>query len=94
MDDGDPPEDIVRYVIERKIALRDYELEENSFYVCKTSAGDVKKGLAPGTSAPSALSPRMKMAMRVSGPASMPPREENYKVAILHRLQCLLPSAS
>jgi hypothetical protein len=40
--------DIVQYVLMRKADLREYELEENSFYVCKIGAGNPFSGEAPG----------------------------------------------
>ena len=43
---SEPAEGIIQYVLARKVELRDYLLEENSFYVCKMGAG--AKGEALG----------------------------------------------
>lgn len=40
--------DLVNYILTRKKELRDYHLEQNSFYVCKLSAGNPFGGEAPG----------------------------------------------
>lgn len=41
-------EDVVQYVLERKKELREYELAENSFFVCKIGTGNPFSGEAPG----------------------------------------------
>jgi hypothetical protein len=40
--------ELIQYILERKAELRDYYLEENSFYVCKMGAGNPFSGQAPG----------------------------------------------
>jgi hypothetical protein len=42
------PEDIIQYILARKQELRDYYMDENSFYVCKMGAGNPFSGEAPG----------------------------------------------
>lgn len=39
---------LIQYILERKAELRDYYLEENSFYVCKMGNGNPFTGEAPG----------------------------------------------
>lgn len=39
---------LVEYILKRKAELRDYYRDENSFYVCKISAGNPFGGKAPG----------------------------------------------
>lgn len=39
---------LVQYILERKAKLREWEVEENSFYVCKIGAGNPFSGEAPG----------------------------------------------
>jgi len=43
--DGD---NIIRYVLDRKKKLRDYHLEQNSFFVCRIGQGNMFTGEAPG----------------------------------------------
>jgi len=40
---------LIQYILERKAELRDYYLEENSFYVCKMGSGNPFSGEAPGS---------------------------------------------
>jgi len=40
--------DLIEYILSRKAELRDYYLEENSFYVCKMGNGNPFTGDAPG----------------------------------------------
>jgi hypothetical protein len=39
---------LITYILERKAELRDYYLEENSFYICKMGAGNPFSGDPPG----------------------------------------------
>jgi len=41
-------DDIIQYVLHRKAELRKYQLEENSFFVCKIGSGNPFTGDAPG----------------------------------------------
>lgn len=45
---GEATEDIIRLVLGRKKQLRDYHLDENSFFVCKIGTGNMFSGEAPG----------------------------------------------
>jgi len=45
---GITTQDIIQYVLSRKAELRTYQLEENSFFVCKIGAGNPFSGEAPG----------------------------------------------
>lgn len=47
-DTGCSTNDIIRYILDRKSELREYQLEENSFFVCKIGAGNPFLGDAPG----------------------------------------------
>lgn len=40
--------DLLRYILVRKQTLREYHLEENSFFVCKIGSGNAFTGDAPG----------------------------------------------
>ena len=40
--------ELIHYILDRKAELRDYYLEENSFYVCKQGAGNPFSGDPPG----------------------------------------------
>jgi hypothetical protein len=42
------PSDVISYIIKRKIEWRTRSIDENSFFVCKISAGNSFGGLAPG----------------------------------------------
>jgi len=48
LQDGERAEEIVQYILRRKKELRDYHLEENSFFVCKIGQGNMFTGDAPG----------------------------------------------
>jgi ATPase family associated with various cellular activities (AAA) len=41
-------QELIHYILDRKAELRDYYLEENSFYVCKQGAGNPFSGDPPG----------------------------------------------
>lgn len=45
---GSKFEAVVDYVLERKVYLKKYFMEENSFYICKIGTGNQFKGEAPG----------------------------------------------
>lgn len=45
---GPDIDDIIQLVLERKAELRRFLREENSFYICRVSAGNVFQGKAPG----------------------------------------------
>ena len=47
-DNHSTPKDLIAYVLKRKAELRDYYRDENSFYVCRISAGNPFLGSAPG----------------------------------------------
>lgn len=47
-DPSESPETVIRYVLDRKHALRDFFQGENSFYVCRIGQGNVFLGEAPG----------------------------------------------
>ena len=47
-DEGTSVSSLVKYILRRKAELRDYYRDENSFYVCKISAGNPFGGQAPG----------------------------------------------
>ena len=46
--DKTAPDAIIQYILARKAELRDYYMDENSFYVCKMGAGNPFSGEAPG----------------------------------------------
>ena len=46
--DARPTPEIINHILERKKKLRDFHLEENSFFVCKIGAGNQFTGEAPG----------------------------------------------
>lgn len=46
--DSSSPDEMIQYVLARKAELRDYYMDENSFYVCKMGAGNPFSGEAPG----------------------------------------------
>ena len=41
-------DELIQYVLKRKAELRDFYMDENSFYVCKMGAGNAFSGEAPG----------------------------------------------
>lgn len=45
---GDPTQEIVHFILHRKAQQRKYNLEENSFFVCKIGQGNMFTGEAPG----------------------------------------------
>lgn len=45
---GSPTSDLLKYILDRKQELREYHLEENSFFVCKIGSGNPFTGDAPG----------------------------------------------
>lgn len=46
--EGTSVETLIKYILGRKKELREYQLEENSFYVCKIGSGNPFTGDAPG----------------------------------------------
>lgn len=48
LSDTGSTQSLIQYILERKAELRDYYLEENSFYVCKMGDGNPFTGEAPG----------------------------------------------
>jgi MoxR-like ATPase len=43
-----PTKELINYILNRKKELREYNLEENSFFVCKIGSGNAFTGDAPG----------------------------------------------
>lgn len=46
--EGAPTAELLQYILGRKQELREYHLEENSFFVCKIGSGNAFTGDAPG----------------------------------------------
>jgi hypothetical protein len=46
--EGDPPQALVQYILQRKFELREWQQDENSFYVCRIGSGNQFRGVAPG----------------------------------------------
>ncbi len=46
--EASPSDELIEYILDRKAAWRRYLTEENSFYVCKVSAGNPFLGESPG----------------------------------------------
>jgi hypothetical protein len=49
LSDREPVDNLIQYILRRKAELRDYYMDENSFYVCKVGAGNPFSGEAPGS---------------------------------------------
>lgn len=48
LSDGTSTEELIQYILQRKVELREYYQDENSFYVCKIGNGNPFTGDAPG----------------------------------------------
>jgi hypothetical protein len=46
--EGTPTTELIQYILSRKQELREYQLEENSFFVCKIGSGNAFTGDSPG----------------------------------------------